>query len=410
MKIVFANCFYWPDLAGGAERSVKRLADLHVKAGHEVSVLTTHQGSNIKEDCVDGVKVFRLPPHNLYWARQADQPVGWKRMLWHGLDSFNIQSYFAIRKLLTHIQPDIVSSQNLPGLSVSTWSAAKSLDIPVVQVLRDYYTLCPRSTMYKDGQNCATPCGACRAFRLPHRRLSNQLDAVVGCSKAVLDRHLDLGLYLQTPIKKVIYNAENILVNAPRRLRRPEDTFTFGYIGALTEVKGIHDMLRAFLQARKLALIPLRMVLAGTGPDSFVKRLKDDFADSSIEFLGQAEPKALFSQSDATIVASVWNDPLPATAFQALAHGVPVIGARRGGIPEMVTHDHNGLLYAPERANELQSVMLRMVNEPGLHARLASNAQASATHFLSEDRLFSEYMSVYTQIMDRRFQILPTTP
>ncbi len=406
MKILFVNCFYWPDLAGGAERSVKRLADLHVKAGHEVSVLTTHAGPGMKVDDIDGAKVYRIPPHNIYWAKQADQPSSWKRMLWHGLDSFNFLSYRDTSALLQRIRPDVISSQNLPGLSSSTWAAAHRLGIPLVQVLRDYYSLCPRSTMNRDGHNCQRVCSSCKVFRLPHERLSNRVSAVVGCSQAVLDKHLQHGLFADVPVKRVIYNAEHI--SPPGTRQSPADgPFTFGYIGALTEVKGIPPMLRAFQAAQRLSARPLRMVVAGTGPESYVRQLKADFASPDIEFIGHAQPAALYLRSDATIVASVWDDPLPGVAFQALAHGVPVIGTRRGGIPEMVQDQHNGLLYDPDQPEALQDAMNKMANEPGLHAQLVAHTVASAAPFLSESRLFEDYMSVYGEAMSKGLTLRP---
>lgn len=400
MKILFINCFYWPDLAGGAERSVKRLADLHIKAGHDVSVLTTHAGPGIKQDEVDGARIYRLPPNNVYWAKQADQPASWKRMMWHGLDSYNMLSFQQARQIMQDIRPDVISCQNLPGLSVSAWSAAHSLGIPVIQVLRDYYTICPRSTMYRDGHNCETVCGSCGVFRLPHARLSGRLSAVVGCSKAVLDKHLQFGMYKDVPIKRVIYNAEAIQAKSTRQTS-PDGPFTFGYIGALTEVKGIPQMLRAFQQAQQQSPRPLRMVVAGTGPETYVQQLKSDFASPDIEFIGHSAPEALFLRSDATIVASVWDDPLPGVAFQALAHGVPVLGTHRGGIPEMVKDAHNGLLYDPDQPDGLQQAMVRIVNEPGMHARLTTNTTPSAAPFLSEERLFKEYMSLYGEVIQK---------
>ena len=398
MKILFVNSFYSPDIAGGAERSVKRLADLHHKAGHQVSALTTHGGKAPVLDQVDGVAVHRIPVHNIYWHRQPDQPTAWKRMLWHGIDSYNPLSERSTRRVLEQVKPDIISCHNLAGLSISVWHAARQLKIPVVQVLRDYYNICPRVTCYRDGHICEGQCGSCGVFRLPHRAASNHVSAVVGCSQAVLQKHLDHGYFADVPHKRVIYNAEQ--TPQPLLTARANDTpFTFGYIGALTEVKGVVEMLDAILVAQSKCTRTMRMLVAGTGPDGFVARLKDKYASSTIEFLGHTTPSALFEKIDVSIVPSVWDDPLPGVVFQALAHGRPVIGAARGGIPEMVKHDMNGLLYDPSQPETLVDAILLILNNPPLVQRLAQAARPSATPFLDESRLFRDYMSLYGQLL-----------
>ncbi len=401
MKILFVNSFYSPDIAGGAERSVKRLADLHHKAGHQVSALATHGGKAPVLDHVDGVAVHRIPVHNIYWHRQPDQPAAWKRMLWHGIDSYNPLSERSARRVLESVKPDIISCHNLAGLSISVWHAARQLKIPVVQVLRDYYNICPRVTCYRDGHLCERQCGSCGVFRLPHRAASNNVSAVVGCSQAVLQKHLDQGYFANVSHKQVIYNAEHTPL--PAAVDRPADRpFTFGYIGALTEVKGITEMLDAVLQAQTTNPRRMRMLIAGTGPESFVDGLKTKYASADIEFLGHTAPATLFAQIDASIVPSVWDDPLPGVVFQALAHGLPVIGAARGAIPEMVKHEVNGLLYNPSDANALAGAITQMLSNDVLVQGLAKGARPSAAPFLDENRLFSDYMSLYGQVINQQ--------
>jgi len=399
MKILFVNSLYAPDLKGGAERSVKRLADLHRRAGDQVSVLTTHGGQGTVTDVVDGVEVHRLSPHNIYWVNQPDQPGAIKRMIWHGMDSFNPGMYLEARRWIQKIQPDVISAQNLSGLSAAVWQAAKELGVPVVQVLRDYYTLCPKTTMQRDGHNCTSVCASCQALRLPHGALSRHLSAVVGCSQAVLDKHLAHGLYTDVPVKKVIHNAQQMAeVPMPPPASAPT---TFGYIGALSEVKGVEELILAFQQAqqaRPAGAAPLRLLIAGRGHASYEERLQRSYASDSIQFLGHVEPGELFKQLHVSIVPSTWDDPLPGVVFQALAHHVPVIGARRGGIPEMVQDGKNGLLFDPEQTGALTAAILKLVDDPELWAGMRAASRSSATRFLDEGRLLDEYRHLYRHI------------
>ena len=93
-----------------------------------------------------------------------------------------------------------------------------------------------------------------------------------------------------------------------------------------------------------------------------------------IRLLGRQRPAEFYPQVDVVAVPSLWNDNLPGVVFEAFAFGKPVIGARRGGIPEMIRDGDNGWLVEPTDTGAL-AVLLR-----SLHARrdvLAAAAQAA---------------------------------
>ena len=186
--------------------------------------------------------------------------------------------------------------------------------------------------------------------------------------------------------------------------RKSSDQFSLVYIGALTEVKGIPEMLKAFLEAKTKSQIPLRVIVAGDGPEGYVQYLKSRFSDPSIDFIGHASPHSLFEQCDATIVASVWDDPLPGVVFQALSSGIPVIGSNRGGIPEMITNGHNGILYDSNIEGDLRSAILTLANSPDLQEKLKSNARSSSEIFLDEVRLLREYENLYKEVLEGKLR------
>ena len=56
------------------------------------------------------------------------------RTLWHGLDAFNPGGYRLVRQAITELKPDLLFSDLLAGISVSTWSAAQHAGVPVLPV------------------------------------------------------------------------------------------------------------------------------------------------------------------------------------------------------------------------------------------------------------------------------------
>lgn len=78
---------------------------------------------------------------------------------------------------------------------------------------------------------------------------------------------------------------------------------------------------------------------------------------------------------DLAIVPSVWWDNGPQTVFEALACGVPVLGARLGGIPDFVRDGENGLLFRGNDRFDLARVLAGLIREPQRLTRLRAGVK-----------------------------------
>ena len=181
MRVLLVNTLYPPTVVGGAELSVALLARALVAHGVEVAVATLHGKGETREDLVDGVRVHALPLRNLYWPFEAGARRGW-RGVWHGLDSFNPRAVRDLSRIIKREKPDLVHTNNLTGFSAAVWLAAWRRGLPIVHTLRDYYLLCPRTTMYRRGRTCQATCAACTAYAWPRQLLSHLPSTVVGIS------------------------------------------------------------------------------------------------------------------------------------------------------------------------------------------------------------------------------------
>jgi glycosyltransferase involved in cell wall biosynthesis len=398
MRILYINSLYPPDIGGGAEITLSNLVNGLVRRGHQAAVLTTHGGRGLEVSSVNGVKVYRFGIRNIYWHFPPTEQPSWKRLTWHAVDSYNLLARYDVRRAINEFKPDIISCHNLPGFSIAAWNEVFYAKLPIVQVLHDYYSICPKSTMFNNGHDCVKACAACTFFRLPHKQVSNKLSAVVGVSRAVLDRHLQAGLFANVPVKTIINNARSIKVSKP--IPRTQDILTFGFIGALTFVKGVEPLAEAFLRIAAKSKCPIRLLIGGAGKDEYVTELKRRYACDNIVFLGHVDTAIFFNQIDVTVVPSIWNDPFPGVVFESLGYGVPVIGAKRGGIPEVVQHEKNGLIYDPDEPYALDAAMLRVIEMPELLMVLRNQASSTVSDLLNEERMISEHESLYWNILD----------
>jgi glycosyltransferase involved in cell wall biosynthesis len=402
MRVLYVNALYPPHVGGGAEVALAAIVQGFRERGQDAAVLTTHASAGVLREQVDGVPVLRIGQRNVYWHHPPQDRPGWARALWHAIDSYNLPMAHQAGAVIDEVGPDLIVCHNLAGLSAAIWGAAGRRRIPLVQVLHDYYSLCPRVSMFRDGRACARPCAGCSLFRMPHPRASRAVSAVVGVSQAVLDTHLAHGLFAGVGIKAVVHNGRSLPALPGRGEADAGDVpgpFTVGYIGALTEIKGVHELAGAFRRAAASSVRAMQLLIAGSGKPEFVVQLRQAHESDHVRFVGQVEPTSFFSGLDVCVVPSLWNEPLGMVAFEAIACGVPVIGARRGGIPEIVQHGVNGLLYEPDEPGALERALARVIDEPALLPALRAAGRASVARFLNPQRMLDECEAIYRRVL-----------
>lgn len=362
MRILLVNSLYYPNIRGGAERSTQILAESLVQCGNDVHVASlAKRGEANTFDC-NGVTVHALELANAYWPFGEESRGVLRGGYWHLRDAYNRSMQHRIDELLLHLRPTVVNTQNLTGFSVSVWPAVKLRGLPLIHTLRDAYLLCPRGTMFARGANCAIQCRKCKAFSIPRLRASGAVDVVTGISKFMLGLHSAHG-YFPKAQRRVIYNAyepEAAVLNK-RSGASADGAIRFGFLGRLLETKGAGLMLDTFLQ---LPPGSARLVIAGTGDPAYEAELKRKVAGrGDIEWLGFVKPESLFSQIDVLLVPALWHEPLGRSVLEAQTYGVPVIGSRRGGIPELLSEE-TGWVFDPDQPGSLRDAMQACIETP----------------------------------------------
>lgn len=347
-KIAFVSSLYTPHGVGGAERVVQTIAESFVPAGVDATVITLTPDRVSSVDTVGGVTVHRVAIPNVHWPFGAETHGAAKRALWHSLDAYNRRAGATVAEILAAEAPDVVNTHNLAGFSVSVWNAAVDAGIPLVHTLHDQYLLCPRTTMFRDGENCDRRCSSCRLFTAPARRISARPAVVTGPSRFILDRHVGHGWFRDAE-RLVVRNGQHSI---DRSVDRPsgdgDGPLRFGFLGRLAETKGLDRLLRSF---GDLPEGRAELVIGGTGEPDYVASLGEIAGGrSDIRWLGFVEPGELLDQIDVLVVPSTWDDTAPLVVLEAFAHERPVIGSDRGGIPELVGLGDGWIVDPDDRA------------------------------------------------------------
>jgi len=184
--------------------------------------------------------------------------------------------------------------------------------------------------------------------------------------------------------------------------------FQFLYVGRLTRDKGVHVLLEAFA-AVHAACPGARLVIAGSSffanapKTSYEQGLALQAAplSASIAFTGFIPHGALrfmYSQADAVVVPSIWQEPFGLVGLEAMSSEACVIATRVGGIPELVADGQTGLLVAPGDARALAAAMTRVMQDLGLRQRLGRAARRSVLERFDYSRLSADIATHFSEL------------
>jgi glycosyltransferase involved in cell wall biosynthesis len=142
------------------------------------------------------------------------------------------------------------------------------------------------------------------------------------------------------------------------------------YVGRLS-----HEKRLDWLYAPIRQLDGVRLAFVGSGPAE--EDLKRHFEGTPTEFIGYLageELAAAYASADVFAFPSD-TETLGFVAMESMASGVPAVGARAGGIPDVIDHGRNGFLFTPGDLGDLTERLRELLFDAELRARLGAQAR-----------------------------------
>lgn len=192
-------------------------------------------------------------------------------------------------------------------------------------------------------------------------------------------------------------------LQAARRLDEPEPTVLF--LGEVARHKGVLELARSFAAVAR-QFPQLRLVYGGTG--SAMEEVRELTAElelgDRVKFTGWLEAQGKRAQFAAAtmFVLPSYVEGMPMALLEAMSWGLPTISTAVGGVPEVITHEVNGLLIAPGDTAALAAAITRLMSDPPLRQRLGEAARATVAERFSLDTAVGRLLEIY-----RRFGIEP---
>ncbi len=392
LKILFLNSSYTPNFVSGAERVVQRLAELLVDRGNQAVVITGQPKGEREIRDINGVRIIYTPVRNLYrplttQSGAASAPI---KAIWHLQDSYNTRMAHDVAQVVDEETPDVVNTHNLMGFSSAVIGAVRHKGVPVAHTIHDQYLLCPRSTMFRDGDNCARQCVICKAYAIPRKLSTRQVNAVIGVSQFVLERHISFG-HFPTAARHVIHNGIDVDEEWARGARDVRQKFRFGFLGQIKPTKGLEQLIDAFLL---MGMRQAELHIGGRGDETYERRLRDKTAENhEITWHGHVNARGFLRSIDVLVVPSLWHDTAPLVLMEALKEGTPVLGSSRGGIPEFITEE-TGWMYDPSNPSALRRSLEDCIKSIARLPDMSRASQRVAKNF-NERAFVDAYLRVF---------------
>ena len=156
--------------------------------------------------------------------------------------------------------------------------------------------------------------------------------------------------------------------------RTPGPRRTIVCVARLSAEKGHLGLLEA------IAPLDVELALVGDGPlraeiEQAVARLG---LGERVRFVGRLDEAATLDAvaRAGLLVLPSFMEGLPIVLMEAMALGVPVVGSRVAGVPELIEDGEEGLLFRPGDWDDLRRQIARLLDDPALGDRLALAARA----------------------------------
>ena len=201
------------------------------------------------------------------------------------------------------------------------------------------------------------------------------------------------------PSCRVVYYAADIETVPGRRVTEGQP-LQLVMLGHKSPAKGQHQAIRAVALLRDRG-IDVSLTLAGSGDPRYVESLsrlsRELGVADRVEQVGfvDGSPFDCFAASDAALSCSELEG-LPRVVVEAMKCGCPVVGARSGGMEELITDAWNGYLYEPGDVADL-AAKIELLGDRN-HARtLGSNAAEWARARFTMERYAHDFLAVATE-------------
>lgn len=396
MNITLVCPFYYPNLIGGSEVSVKILADW--LASNDFNVRVISFDGKREAEMIDGVKVTRYPVTSTgALALALVYPVlRAMRKFEEVTDVYHVYGVYptmgaGLYKILGGKRPVIATLNNYAGFC---------------PVLAAECTTCSkfqsrRRCLFQEACSVEKPLALAYAAVYPLlTALAKRVDKYIALSSNVVKRYVDHNFDADEIV--VIPNFINIKDKKFNGSKLPSGQFNILYVGPISKIKGVDVLIEAFgiLQAGNANA---HLTLVGSGKWlSYCRSLVDKLhINDKVTFTGHIEhskAQEIYGDADVFVYPVRQNEPFGRSLIEALSCGVPCIVSDKVS-PELI---NNAVLpFKNEDSEDLAKQLNTFIKEQDLQSRMRSSCFETVKQY-DIDLIGSKITDVYHELYLKR--------
>ncbi len=419
MKVLQVNRFY--SNRGGAETVLFQTIRLLERHGHEVVPFSMHDAAN--------------PPteYSRYFVGKVDlrrssaslarfSPTRWPLA---GRVIYSREAEKNLEALVQASAPDLAHLHSIyHQLSPSVLVPLHRHGIPTVLTLHDYKTVCPSSLMFANGEICerckggkfynAVIQGCVHDSRMKSAFCATEsyIHSAWGAYRKYVDLYIAPSRFMKQKMTEFGIDGDRI-VHVPNPLNL--DAYTPGassgdyflFAGRLEKAKGAETLLKAIAGSEIASRFELR--IAGEGKQrAELEAFCRSNGLNNVRFLGwlsQGELGELHQNALFAVVPSQWYEVFSLAVFEAQAYAKAVVGARIGGIPELIEEGRTGLLFEAGNPDDLRSKIEWLLLNPQRAEEMGKSAREVLEKRCAPEIQYRSLMEVYDRARDAHREV-----
>lgn len=325
---------------------------------------------------------------------------------------YSIEAKRKFEKFIQQVKPEIIHLHNFAHqISPSILPVAQKAKIPAVMTMHDYKLVCAAYRMLASG----APCEKCQGGRyfwaflrkctkrsylksmintiemyFHHKiwRVYNLIDIFISPSEFMKNKLIEMGFQGEIAFLPNFVESEMII---------PQYTYEkkeICYFGRLSEEKGLVTLLKSIRD------VDINLKIIGEGPEKarLMEIAKALGMKEKVIFLGYKRGQELMDEvrkSMFVVLPSEWYENNPLSVLEAYALGKPVIGARIGGIPELIDEGQTGYTFLRGSVEDLKEKILLMIKDKEKIEEMGKKARKKVEERYNREKYYSGLMGIY---------------